>query len=1143
MSKKLTLEEKKSILQKIKHEEDMIKKHEYQINLYKPLGNKKEEIKELNAEINKRRERLTVFYGQLGKKPPKTSEEILEEMKPKTTAFNAKLRENEAKKKAKAEAEAKQSALSARRVIAIEQLEGDQSTKKQTLAREEAERQAREEAEARQAREEAERVAAEKRAKMIDSEARQTREEQARIKQSEEESEAIRQLEIIRKKAIETELKLEKALLEIAKQKAKDEAETKTLENLVEKRKEELALITQAQVVTQQKLLQQLSKTEKDQLQSQLKKQEEDEAILKDKVAAAKQEVKASNLKTATLRAEAVKQRDQINKARQADRVAKKILKDAEEAAIQKCGSAAIDPGNNIVAACKVLSLDDNFISKIENNGIKSLDAKSILNLFYNNKKKLCLTGQNANNDLYNRNIEKAYKILNAFLDKKLQEASKSEEAEKARKLKQLKIEKEGDKQFLKEVDKQILKEERLIEQKKENKRAEENVERINKEEVEKELEYCKPAERDPGNNYTEACKVLGIEDLLFINRKDARNILNDAYSDITKTCVNRKSKKNDKNYEPNIDKAYFLLKDILDKKQIQFQIDVSKRESERQSEIQSEKCASAEKDPGVNILLACDVLNIDRRFIDDIENNKIDNADAITILGQKYNSRIASCVTGNTNVNAYRANIAAAFEILETFLFDREDLKTRQADYLREQTIIQKKLEQERKREQEREQERKREQALEAKYQSEMKKQNEIEKIIAAEKENIARLQQEAQERATAEGRKSIEEQLARSQLNKQAAEKEQKRKESIMSDLIKKLKTSEFEAKERERKRERERDLLPLKSGPGTPGLGGPPINPINPVNPINIKPLQEATLAAMSLFKIPFNKTFFKIISSDELVKKKQGLLKELENNTLDPNIPLDKLKAITNLAYDYLAIILENLNNIIIGNSLNHLPLEKLNSFYTKLDPVIFNQLINLSNQFVPLYKDITFNESTIILRPRITNQTRKATSRKICNELGQLNPLINSLRGIPSQMRKLTRKVNLEAIQKNIKIRKEAISKQKKQAEEEETRQRNDEIETAEKNIENKKTKAILSQINQLTAEIAGLAEPDPAATPAAKQQFIKFLERKKGELANLKKALPNNKEQDKQTQDKKAQRKKSKGGNRTRKVKGTAVPL
>ena len=290
-------------------------------------------------------------------------------------------------------------------------------------------------------------------------------------------------------------------------------------------------------------------------------------------------------------------------------------------------------------------------------------------------------------------------------------------------------------------------------------------------------------------------------------------------------------------------------------------------------------------------------------------------------------------------------------------------------------------------------------------------------------------------------------------------------------------------------------------------------------------------------MRLFKIPFNKTFFKIISPDELVKKKQTLLKELENNTLDQNLPnntLTKLKAITKLAYDYLAIILENLNKIVIGNAVNHLPLEKLNSFYTKLDPVIFNQLINLSNQFVPQYKQLTFNESTIILRPRITNQTRKNISGRICNELGQLNPLINSLRGIPSQMRKLTRKVNLEAIQKNIKIRKEAISKQKKQAEEEEVRQRKEQIEAAEKNIEDKKTKAILDRINQLTDEIAALVEPGPAAAAAVKQQFLRELKTKQGELANLKKELPNNREQNKQTQDKKAQPKKSKGGTRKR---------
>jgi hypothetical protein len=232
--------------------------------------------------------------------------------------------------------------------------------------------------------------------------------------------------------------------------------------------------------------------------------------------------------------------------------------------------------------------------------------------------------------------------------------------------------------------------------------------------------------------------------------------------------------------------------------------------------------------------------------------------------------------------------------------------------------------------------------------------------------------------------------------------------------------------------------------------------------------------------------------------------------LENNTLNPNVPVNTLVKLTNIiigAHNYLAIILDNLSNLILGNSLNYLALERLNTFYTKLNPVIINQLLNLLANFVPQYKQLTFNESTIILRPIITNQTRKATSTAICNELGQLNPLINSLRGIPSQMRKLTRKVNLEAIQKNIKMRINAKETQKAKEEEEAKQQTWTKIEAAEKTIEAKNSKRILERIDELSREIAALVEPDLNATRAVKQAYLRILGRTKGELANLKREL------------------------------------
>lgn len=298
-----------------------------------------------------------------------------------------------------------------------------------------------------------------------------------------------------------------------------------------------------------------------------------------------------------------------------------------------------------------------------------------------------------------------------------------------------------------------------------------------------------------------------------------------------------------------------------------------------------------------------------------------------------------------------------------------------------------------------------------------------------------------------------------------------------------------------------------VPPGGPPGSPT--GPPVPAAPPVpTPAQIDALKEATLIAMRLFEIPFNKTFFKIITPSELFEKKRALIKKLENNTLNPNPSGNTLDELTNIiigAHNYLAIILENLSNLILGNSLNHLPLESLNTFYTKLNPTIINKLLNLAN-FVPQYKQLNFNESTIILRPRI-NQTRKVASTDICKELGQLNPLINSLRGIPSQMRKLTRRVNLESIQKNIKIRTDTKATLKAKADEEAKQAITNQMETTRKSIEDKKQVAIQARINQLSEEITALAEPVPGSPAADRREFINRLREKQKELANLKREL------------------------------------
>ena len=55
--------------------------------------------------------------------------------------------------------------------------------------------------------------------------------------------------------------------------------------------------------------------------------------------------------------------------------------------------------------------------------------------------------------------------------------------------------------------------------------------------------------------------------------------------------------------------------------------------------------------------------------------------------------------------------------------------------------------------------------------------------------------------------------------------------------------------------------------------PGAQGPSIIPAEKLQ------LQKATIAAMSLFKIPYNKTFFQIITAKELTNKKDNLLEEI------------------------------------------------------------------------------------------------------------------------------------------------------------------------------------------------------------------------------------------------------------------------
>ena len=231
--------------------------------------------------------------------------------------------------------------------------------------------------------------------------------------------------------------------------------------------------------------------------------------------------------------------------------------------------------------------------------------------------------------------------------------------------------------------------------------------------------------------------------------------------------------------------------------------------------------------------------------------------------------------------------------------------------------------------------------------------------------------------------------------------------------------------------------------------------------------INKLKKATYAAMSLFEISFNKTFFQIITIKELTNRKDMLLTKLKTNQTKSENTLNELVKIVNEAYEYLENILDKLNYKIIGTSFNHLPLEKLNEFYNKLSTMDRNLFLEYANPFLDSYKKLNYNKSAIIIRPKM-NETRKNQQVNICRELGQLNPIMNSQRGIPSVLRKLTRKVTREDIQKPIKARMAKKETSIKEQEEKVAIQGKQQLESALKSTRDAKTKAIEARIAQLS---------------------------------------------------------------------------
>jgi hypothetical protein len=262
-----------------------------------------------------------------------------------------------------------------------------------------------------------------------------------------------------------------------------------------------------------------------------------------------------------------------------------------------------------------------------------------------------------------------------------------------------------------------------------------------------------------------------------------------------------------------------------------------------------------------------------------------------------------------------------------------------------------------------------------------------------------------------------------------------------------------------------------------------------------------LQNTTKAAMSLLEIPSGKTFFQIITIKELTNKRDRLLQKIENNiTISPQ---DEVKQIINNAYIYLSTILDKIGI----RSLNHLPLELLDKFYTTLNTNDKKLLLTLSNNFINPYKELNYKKSMIIQRPKF-NGTRKIKLREtVCKELGELNPLINSQRGMPSQLRKLTRKITSEEIYKPVKERIAKKELEIKKVEDKKTNEPKNKIEAIEKEAMELQNQKILKRIEVLSQEIAEIKRNTETYPDQVLETDLRFMDKKLREINNLKKRL------------------------------------
>lgn len=175
-------------------------------------------------------------------------------------------------------------------------------------------------------------------------------------------------------------------------------------------------------------------------------------------------------------------------------------------------------------------------------------------------------------------------------------------------------------------------------------------------------------------------------------------------------------------------------------------------------------------------------------------------------------------------------------------------------------------------------------------------------------------------------------------------------------------------------------------------------------------------------------------------------------------------------------------------------------------------------------FADDYKNLSFMNSNIILKPSINGATRKQTAGLLCDQISELINPIRMNKTIPSQTpnltkRNITRRVVKEEKKQKIADKAKAVTdKAKAVANEAILKQTKEQIEAANKDIKELKSQQLLARIAELSQEItvlkanaaaaaAAAAAPGSAAPVPVPRNAIRDLTQKQEELEKLKKQL------------------------------------